>query len=674
MGLFYPALQRATNANGAPKANYKWYFYLQGTTTPTPVYSDPTAVTSLGSNITSNASGLFNSGNGVYLDEAVATRAVLKDDVGATLQDIPLANGSDTASIAEIALDAVSAALVAGENVVISPDDPGDTITISAPTAGSPALNPSASGVFFDTATGDLFTEMSCESDATLTVSGSSLAFSSASQKELDCFIKDSTGAVAKFAFDNITIDATYTITSFPAADIEGVFTGTLDDAGGGTSWLNASLIKAHPGGAAIALGSIYNVGSQLATDAGGGYAFGAPFSVRSQYSRNGNIATHTLTYPATADRTMQVTQVFAATSYETPRLAFNAGIRFRQGVITATALKVSAGYPNATYACVGDSLTQGRNASTYADGWVSKLRVDYPDNVLNCGAPSATTAYWLDMTQPVIDMSPRYAFVCLGTNDLNTGVSLATLQTNYTTIMDRFTAAGITPVAISLPPFNNGNIPTFNAWLQAQGWIYIDIYSGMVGTGTSLSATYDSGDGLHWNTAGHNYVYGTITSAIATYSLTVPANVFYVDTDPLLAADSDTNVPSQKAIKQYVDDRLEAFVLNVGDQTTDLTTGTGKLVFRMPYAFTVSAVRANVSTAPAGSTIIVDINDGGTTILSTKLTIDAGEKTSTTAAAAYVLSDTALADDAEISIDIDQIGSGTAGKGLKVVLIGRRA
>ena len=93
-----------------------------------------------------------------------------------------------------------------------------------------------------------------------------------------------------------------------------------------------------------------------------------------------------------------------------------------------------------------------------------------------------------------------------------------------------------------------------------------------------------------------------------------------------------------------------------------------------MPYAFTVQEVRASVTTAPVGSTIIVDINEGGTTILSTKLSIDASEKTSTTAATPPVISDSALADDAEITIDIDQVGSGTAGAGLKVALIGVRA
>ena len=108
-------------------------------------------------------------------------------------------------------------------------------------------------------------------------------------------------------------------------------------------------------------------------------------------------------------------------------------------------------------------------------------------------------------------------------------------------------------------------------------------------------------------------------------------------------------------------------------DETTALTTGTAKVTFRMPYAMTVTAVRASLSTAQAsGSIFTVDINEGGTTILSTKLTIDNTEKTSTTAATPAVISDTALADDAEITIDIDQIGDGTAA-GLKVTIIGTR-
>jgi len=86
----------------------------------------------------------------------------------------------------------------------------------------------------------------------------------------------------------------------------------------------------------------------------------------------------------------------------------------------------------------------------------------------------------------------------------------------------------------------------------------------------------------------------------------------------------------------------------------------------------TVTDVRASVNTAPTGATIIVDINEGGTSIMTTtKLSIDASEKTSTTAAAAAVITDSILADDAEITIDIDQVGSTLKGKGLKVWIIG---
>ena len=112
---------------------------------------------------------------------------------------------------------------------------------------------------------------------------------------------------------------------------------------------------------------------------------------------------------------------------------------------------------------------------------------------------------------------------------------------------------------------------------------------------------------------------------------------------------------------------------LACSDETTALTTGAAKITFRMPYAATLLAVRANVKTAPTGAILIVDVNEEGTSLLSTKLSIDAGEKTSTTAATAAVISDSALADDAEMTIDIDQVGSTVAGVGLKVGLYVRR-
>ena len=116
-----------------------------------------------------------------------------------------------------------------------------------------------------------------------------------------------------------------------------------------------------------------------------------------------------------------------------------------------------------------------------------------------------------------------------------------------------------------------------------------------------------------------------------------------------------------------------EFISIALGDETSDAETGTGVVTFRMPYAFELTEVRASAVTAPVGSTAIIDINEGGVSILSTAITLDAGEKTSETAATPPVISDSALADDAEITIDIDQVGSTTAGAGFKVTLIGRR-
>lgn len=114
-----------------------------------------------------------------------------------------------------------------------------------------------------------------------------------------------------------------------------------------------------------------------------------------------------------------------------------------------------------------------------------------------------------------------------------------------------------------------------------------------------------------------------------------------------------------------------ESIIIAVGDETTAITTGNAKVSFRMPYAFTLTGVRAMLATASSSGIPTVNIKEAGTTIFSTKLTIDATELTSTTAAAPAVISDASLADDALITIDIDVAGTGAMG--LKVVLIGHQ-
>jgi hypothetical protein len=117
----------------------------------------------------------------------------------------------------------------------------------------------------------------------------------------------------------------------------------------------------------------------------------------------------------------------------------------------------------------------------------------------------------------------------------------------------------------------------------------------------------------------------------------------------------------------------IQHIAIACSDETTNLTAGTAKVTFRLPYAFTLSEVRASLTVPqPGGAIFTVDINVGGSSILSTKLTIDNTETTSVTAATPAVISSAALGDNAEATIDIDQVGDAGA-KGLKVYLIGVR-
>ena len=117
----------------------------------------------------------------------------------------------------------------------------------------------------------------------------------------------------------------------------------------------------------------------------------------------------------------------------------------------------------------------------------------------------------------------------------------------------------------------------------------------------------------------------------------------------------------------------VESFVVAASDETTAITATTNKVKFRMPYAFTLTAVRASLSTAQAsGNTFTVDINKNLATVLSTKLTIDNTATTSVGAGTPPVISVSSFADNDEVEIDVDQIGDGTA-KGLKVTLIGAK-
>lgn len=117
-------------------------------------------------------------------------------------------------------------------------------------------------------------------------------------------------------------------------------------------------------------------------------------------------------------------------------------------------------------------------------------------------------------------------------------------------------------------------------------------------------------------------------------------------------------------------------FVIACSDENTAITTGLAKGHMYAPYAFTITDVIVTANAAPTGATVIVDVNEGagsGTTIFSTRPSIDVSEFDSRDGVAQRVFSDTVIADKARVTVDFDQVGSTIAGTGIQVMILGYR-
>lgn len=94
------------------------------------------------------------------------------------------------------------------------------------------------------------------------------------------------------------------------------------------------------------------------------------------------------------------------------------------------------------------------------------------------------------------------------------------------------------------------------------------------------------------------------------------------------------------------------------------LTTGAGTQRLYVERTGAVSVARASVGTPSSGSPILVDINKNGVSILSSPISIAAGTNTAT-----GTISNSSVSAGDYFTVDIDQVGSGTAGANLTVTI-----
>lgn len=158
----------------------------------------------------------------------------------------------------------------------------------------------------------------------------------------------------------------------------------------------------------------------------------------------------------------------------------------------------------------LGDSNTY--NISTgIIDRFVTRAQRQSSADVDCLAFSGATSNDLISLSGNILDAKSEYVYIMIGTNDLNTGISLGTYSTNIDTLISTITSCGGKVVLLSIMPNNQSNfaqIPTWNSTLsgKANGTtvFYVDCYTTMNNGSGNLQAGYTT-DGVHLSTAGYN-------------------------------------------------------------------------------------------------------------------------------------------------------------------------
>lgn len=220
------------------------------------------------------------------------------------------------------------------------------------------------------------------------------------------------------------------------------------------------------------------------------------------------------------------------------------------------------------------------------------------------------------------------------------------------------FTALNIVGDAITSEKILDGEVETSDIAADAVTEGKLDMHNSPT-NGQVLG--YDSTNGMQWQNSSSGIVLHPFSD--------VQIDSIYVGTEAQIAARPLGTDVLAFATDSKVEYRMEVPLGAVGH---DVATGTDLTFVSIDEAITITSVYASVKTAGTTSVITYDINlDDGTpaSILSTKLTIDATERFSSTAATAAVISDTTIPADSFLTFDCDTADSGDTGADGTIVI-----
>lgn len=287
---------------------------------------------------------------------------------------------------------------------------------------------------------------------------------------------------------DGIGFGFTSVISNNPASYYVKIDLGSANNAG--IQVFNAKNLASTP--LVTVAGLVFNTGDSLLLEV---TRFGPTFQYKLTNIKNGLSITANYTY----DRTL-------ATNYEpnlsTPELEWFHGT---QDVWLFQIIDLTQ--QNGNVIGLGDSIMEGYKAGGLYSYWIYLLfRGDYNLFDVSAGV-SEQTSDAKGRVGRIILAHPHYCLINLGVNDKYASVTDSVFKTNLDSISAPMIRAGITVILITLVPQTTVDITSYNTDIHnlgiQRGIKVVDITTALE-VGTAMNPLYNSGDGVHPNTAGH--------------------------------------------------------------------------------------------------------------------------------------------------------------------------
>lgn len=256
--------------------------------------------------------------------------------------------------------------------------------------------------------------------------------------------------------------------------------------------------------------------GTTLATSSSN-VSFSLNDRIRIVYEQREHILNITVTNVTTGATPVTVSYVYSFISGAGIPNTGNFAIQSYGGTFSLASLSIfSNDVKSANICLVGDSKLKGYASSDISLTIENLLKNNF-SSVVNLSGSADRTADVLNRIQEIINLAPSKVILCIGSNDVRSGVSSATYNANYDNIVTQLTNAGIAVYHLTLREYGGVDLTTLRTHITStySASNIIDFYPNML-----ASMMYS--DNIHPSIIGNQAIVKAImTSGIVTSPVT---------------------------------------------------------------------------------------------------------------------------------------------------------